>query len=201
MALNLNNINGHSSSSIIVERHSLAWPNRSPSYKTYSRFSGTSRIIPKTCASTCTYETHGLHLTKHAYTYRPTSNFAERDPSASLPFSVARNLRRKTAWMKAQAQHVRNRRCIQEASDHSSLCNSCNSKQPFDGLGSHGFSPMRKRAAFVKDEELKCMLEDRAGTPHISELKQDEDVVTSLHVVELGLVGAVDVMLAGEVWT
>ena len=36
------------------------------------------------------------------------------------------------------------------------------------------------------------MFEDRAGTPHISELRHDEEVLASLNVEELGLVGAAE---------
>lgn len=50
--------------------------------------------------------------------------------------------------------------------------------------------PKRKRAAFVKDEELNCLLEDRAGTPHISELGYDDEVLASLNGEELGIAGA-----------
>jgi hypothetical protein len=60
--------------------------------------------------------------------------------------------------------------------------------------------PKRKRVAFVKDEELNCMVEDRAGTPHISELRYDEEVMASLNVEELGLAGAAEA-LCGSEWS
>lgn len=36
------------------------------------------------------------------------------------------------------------------------------------------------------------MLEDRAGTPHISELRHDEEMLMSPDVEELGMAGAVE---------
>lgn len=53
--------------------------------------------------------------------------------------------------------------------------------------------PKRKWAAFVKEEELNCMLEDRAGTPHISELGYDEEALGGLNVEELCMAGAAQV--------
>jgi hypothetical protein len=47
----------------------------------------------------------------------------------------------------------------------------------------------RQHTALIMDEELNCMLEDRAGTPHISELR-DEEVLASLNTEELGIAGA-----------
>ena len=60
--------------------------------------------------------------------------------------------------------------------------------------------PKRKQAAFVKEEELNCMLEDRAGTPHLSELQHDEDITATLNMEELGLAGQGDLFLAGDVY-
>ncbi|KAF2027999.1 hypothetical protein EK21DRAFT_114346 [Setomelanomma holmii] len=60
--------------------------------------------------------------------------------------------------------------------------------------------PKRKQTIFVQEEELKSMLEARAGTPHISELHFDDDEVQSrMNVEELGLAGAAEVI--GEVKT
>ena len=55
--------------------------------------------------------------------------------------------------------------------------------------------PKRKRVTFVKDEELNYMLEDRAGTPHISELRYDEDFFVSMRVEDLELARAAGELL------
>jgi hypothetical protein len=47
----------------------------------------------------------------------------------------------------------------------------------------------RQHTALIMDEELNCMLEDRAGTPHVSEFR-DEEVLASLNTEELGIAGA-----------
>jgi hypothetical protein len=49
--------------------------------------------------------------------------------------------------------------------------------------------PKRKQCAFVMEEEMEFFREDRAGTPHISELQADEEVMAPLGVEELAMVG------------
>jgi len=88
---------------------------------------------------------------------------------------------------------------MHEYSDNDRAWISRNSEQIFPERPLLEFGPKRKQAAFVKEEELNCMLEDRAGTPHLSELQHDEDVTAALQVEELGLAGKVDTLLAGEI--
>jgi hypothetical protein len=59
---------------------------------------------------------------------------------------------------------------------------------------STSIGPMRKQCAFVKEEEMKFFREDRAGTPHISELQADDDVIAPLSVEELGMGGEVEAL-------
>jgi hypothetical protein len=102
-----------------------------------------------------------------------------------------RSTRRDVAWTKARAQQARNkqmRRDMNVEVPEEPVC------VPTHAVANHA-GPKRRLAAFVKDEELNCMLEDRAGTPHISELQHDEDVFTCLSVEELGLAGDVECMI------
>jgi hypothetical protein len=110
-----------------------------------------------------------------------------------MPPAIARNPRRKLAWMKARAQQARDR-LMQEYSE----CEMATPKIETTQCFSAGMVPKRQRLAFVKEEELNCMLEDRVGTPHISELQLDEDVATHLNIQELGLAGAVDMLVDEE---
>jgi hypothetical protein len=54
--------------------------------------------------------------------------------------------------------------------------------------------PKRKQCAFVKEEEMKWFREDRAGTPHISEIQADDHVIAPLSVEELGMGGEVEAL-------
>jgi hypothetical protein len=62
----------------------------------------------------------------------------------------------------------------------------------------NAIGPGRKQTAFVKDEELECTREDRAGTPHISELQTDDDVIAPFSVEELGMGGEAEAL--AETW-
>lgn len=116
--------------------------------------------------------------------------------STTMSSAVARSPRRRMAWLKAQARYARD--CvIQEYSDLEKSSLPCDSRQPPHLTTSLEPSPKRKQAAFVKDEELNFMLEDRAGTPHLSELQHDEEVTPTLLVEELGMTGAVDPLRVG----
>jgi hypothetical protein len=115
--------------------------------------------------------------------------------SPAMPPAIARNPRRRMAWMKARAQQARDR-LMQDYSNSEMVTPTIETTQCFR----IGMVPKRQRSAFMKVEELDCMLKDRVGTPHISELQLDEDVTAHLHIQELGIAGAVD-MLADEVLT
>ncbi|KAJ4294041.1 Mitochondrial beta-keto-acyl synthase [Kalmusia sp. IMI 367209] len=60
--------------------------------------------------------------------------------------------------------------------------------------------PRRKRSAFVQERELRCLIEDRLGTPHLSELQPGDDVNAQLNVEELSVGGEFAALsIAGEV--
>jgi hypothetical protein len=67
-------------------------------------------------------------------------------------------------------------------------------KQRLQQTDSDSFGPKRKQSVFVKEEELKCFREDRAGTPHISELLVDDDVAAPLSVAELSMGGEAEAL-------
>jgi hypothetical protein len=111
--------------------------------------------------------------------------------------TVARNSHPELTWMKARAQQTRGR-LLHEYSDEEKLKEPYHHAHIFNILVPTGVGPKRQRSAFVKDEELKCMREDRVGTPHISELQHDEDMTVQLDDEELGLAGAVDMLIAKD---
>jgi hypothetical protein len=46
------------------------------------------------------------------------------------------------------------------------------------------------QTAFVKEEDLKCTLEDRMGTPHLSELQSDDELDPLWYAGTTGVVEA-----------
>ncbi|KAF2448172.1 hypothetical protein P171DRAFT_207221 [Karstenula rhodostoma CBS 690.94] len=58
-------------------------------------------------------------------------------------------------------------------------------------LTSEELKPRRKHCAFVQEQELRCLFEDRVGTPHLSELQPGDDVNAQLNVDELSVGGEV----------
>ncbi|OAF99252.1 uncharacterized protein CC84DRAFT_389074 [Paraphaeosphaeria sporulosa] len=58
-------------------------------------------------------------------------------------------------------------------------------------LNSESFKLKRKHCAFVQEQELRCLFEDRVGTPHLSELQPGDDVNAQLNVDELSVGGEV----------
>lgn len=58
--------------------------------------------------------------------------------------------------------------------------------------------PLRKQVAFVKEEEFKCLLVDRVGTLHISELQFDFDIAPLTKAEEMATAGGCDVLLAAQ---
>ena len=51
--------------------------------------------------------------------------------------------------------------------------------------------PMRKHCAFVQEQELKCLFEDRVGTPHLSEMQPGDKMNAQLNIGELSVGGDV----------
>jgi hypothetical protein len=123
--------------------------------------------------------------------FQPASHNYEATKPSDKP---ERRTRRDVAWTKARAQQARNKQMRKDTDSEVSEEPRHEVRAPIHAMMNH-IGPKRRRAAFVKDEELNCMLEDRAGTPHISELQHDEDVFTSLSVEELGLAGDVESMV------
>ncbi|RAR13036.1 high affinity nickel transport protein nic1 [Stemphylium lycopersici] len=51
----------------------------------------------------------------------------------------------------------------------------------------HGARPKRNRVTLVQEEEMNSFREDRAGTPHMSELLAEDNIVKAFSVEELGM--------------
>jgi hypothetical protein len=123
----------------------------------------------------------------------PTSQkrvrYMEGKDLSSMPPTVA--------WMKARAQQTRDR-LLREYSDDEKPHQSFEPAQTFNEITPTKMGPKRQRSTFVKDEELKCMLEDRVGTPHISELQHDENITVHLDIEELGLAGEANLLITDE---
>jgi hypothetical protein len=148
--------------------------------------SAKSRNISYTCSIA---ETTCAH--RHCAPFSTPKHTKEK-LSPAMPPAMARNSQRRMAWMKTRAQQARDRP-MQDYSD-SDTATPIIETAPCFGVR---MVPKRQRSAFVKEEELNCMLEDRVGTAHISELQLDEDVTAHLNIQELGMAGAID-MLADE---
>jgi hypothetical protein len=115
--------------------------------------------------------------------------------TAMIPPAITRSPRRKLAWTKARIQHARDHERATSGSDTQEMPSE---PERLEEAGATSFGPMRKQSAFVKDEELMSLFEDRVGTPHISELRLDDDVSAHLNVEELGIAGEVEALLGGE---
>jgi hypothetical protein len=133
----------------------------------------------------------------------PTSDCDHFFDTATIPPALANNPKLRGILMKARAQYARNRRlqtfAFSPEKDEST--NMTIDRTDINLLDSKG--PKRKHSTFVKEQELKCFLEDRAGTPHISNLQMDDDVSAQLNVEELSVGGDIAVidtegMLLGE---
>jgi hypothetical protein len=108
--------------------------------------------------------------------------------------AIARDPRRKTGWLKARVQHERDQKrryCCD--SEMGGVLIETENRAVFNAIG-----PGCKQTAFVKDEELECTREDLAGTPHISELQTDDDVIAPFSMEELGMSGEAEAL--AETW-
>ncbi|KAF2794641.1 hypothetical protein K505DRAFT_274812, partial [Melanomma pulvis-pyrius CBS 109.77] len=97
--------------------------------------------------------------------------------------SIVRHDDHRTNWVKARAHYARDR-SLRSCSpgnrdDFPSPDPASRNAVRFD------IRPKRKHSAFVLEEELKCQYEDRVGTPHLSELEPDDDVIRQLNVEAL----------------
>ncbi|KAF2248371.1 hypothetical protein BU26DRAFT_332241 [Trematosphaeria pertusa] len=119
----------------------------------------------------------------------PTSNYNHSADTPAIPPALARDPRRRNAWLKARAQYARDRELRRVVTDPN--MESSPEPEAITKNAPADFGPKRKRSAFVKEQELKCLIEDRVGTPHISELQADDDVSAQLNVEELKVGGEV----------
>lgn len=107
----------------------------------------------------------------------------------TMPPALDHDPRRRKAWLKARAQYARDRK-LRKSPDSHDMDIACEpnwiAQQAFVDLG-----PKRKQSTFIKEQELKCLIEDRVGTPHVSELQADDDVIAQLRVEELSVGGEV----------
>lgn len=65
-------------------------------------------------------------------------------------------------------------------------------------LTSENLQPKRKHCAFVQEQELRCLFEDRVGTPHLSELQPGDDVNAQLNIDELSVGGEIAALSVAE---
>ncbi|KAF1847424.1 uncharacterized protein K460DRAFT_363498 [Cucurbitaria berberidis CBS 394.84] len=128
--------------------------------------------------------------TRQLRTPSPASNCNHSVGTCAMPPAISRDSRRKTAWLKSRAQYAHDRKLQRYSTPES-----CEVLQEPDRNCSNDFGPIRKQSVFVKEEELKCLLEDRAGTPHISELQPDDDINTQLDIEELGMGDVIEVLV------
>ncbi|KAF2675732.1 hypothetical protein K458DRAFT_206049 [Lentithecium fluviatile CBS 122367] len=122
----------------------------------------------------------------------PTSDYHHAVDVLPIPRALAHDPRRIKAFLKARAQYARDKDTRRfSAGPAMSVCKEpeASPKQSLVDLG-----PKRKHSAFVKEEELKCLMEARVGTPHISELQADDDVSAQLKVEELSVASEVAAM-------
>ncbi|KAJ4355712.1 Mitochondrial beta-keto-acyl synthase [Didymosphaeria variabile] len=90
---------------------------------------------------------------------------------------------------KVRAQYLRERSCRSASVpiEQSTVA----SAGSFPVLTSEELRPKRKHCTFVQEQELKCLFEDRVGTPHLSERQPGDDVNAQLDVDELSVGGEV----------
>lgn len=127
---------------------------------------------------------------------RRESPIAQRQHSTKIdskPQATSRDRRRRST--KARAQYLRNR-----SSRSTSVLSEVPPAARADGLpllNSEEIRIKHKHCAVVQEQELKCLFEDRAGTPHASELQPSDEVNVQLNVDELSVGGAVAALSIG----
>jgi hypothetical protein len=99
-------------------------------------------------------------------------------------------------WAKAQAHYARDRN-FRSCSPRNQ-----NDKEEVSSSTTDGalidLSPKRKHSTPVVEEELKCQLEDRVGTPHPCTFEPDDDEVLSQLNLEILKVGSELAVLEDE---
>ena len=103
---------------------------------------------------------------------------------------MARDVRREMGWLKARVQHERDRKRGRVLNiEMSNYLFKTEERTIPEVIG-----PERKQITFVKEEDREYVREDRAGTPHISELQADDDLFPPSDVEELSMGGEVDAL-------
>ncbi|RYN82145.1 putative 3-oxoacyl-[acyl-carrier-protein] synthase [Alternaria alternata] len=96
---------------------------------------------------------------------------------------MARDVRREMDWLKARVQHERDRKRGRVLNiEMSNYLFKTEERTIPEVIG-----PERKQITFVKEEDREYIREDRAGTPHISELQADDDLFPPSDVEELSV--------------
>jgi hypothetical protein len=116
--------------------------------------------------------------------------------SPALPRAFTRESRRRNAWLKARAQYARDQ-AARRISSSPTIC-TCSSPHVGPEQALTDVGPKRKHSVFVQEEEIKFLVEDRVGTPHISEIQADDDVSPQLNVEELSVANEVAAQDTGE---
>ncbi|PSN73857.1 hypothetical protein BS50DRAFT_1984 [Corynespora cassiicola Philippines] len=128
----------------------------------------------------------------------PASKYSHSIDAPTMPKALSRDPRRRAAWLKARAQYARDQQNRQSPVDDDDVDVWPDQPANHPPMGIPDYGPKRKHSAFVKEQELQFLIEDRVGTPHISELHLDDDVSAQAVVEELGIVGAVAALVSPE---
>ena len=103
----------------------------------------------------------------------------------------------KINWSKAQAHYARDRRLRSCSPRDQNDLSGTDFKAGAQQSDQIIFGPKRKHSAFVIEEELKCQIEDRVGTPHPSDVRSDEDMTPQMNMEEFEMGGKVSTYEAG----
>ena len=113
--------------------------------------------------------------------------------TTSVSSSKMHHARRPMNWAKAQAHYARDRNlrsCSPRNQDDMEEASPSTTDATLVDIG-----PKRKHSTSVFEEELKCQLEDRVGTPHPCTFKPDDDeVLTQLDLEPLRVGGELVVL-------
>ncbi|KAF2270290.1 hypothetical protein CC78DRAFT_528767 [Lojkania enalia] len=121
----------------------------------------------------------------------------EESPTTSMPAPIVRDSRRWASWVKARAQYARDRSARRSSPEQLETMSQDLASAP-EGEQSVDIGPRRKLSAFVKEEELKFQLDERVGTPHLSELLPGDDVPTQPGADELSMSGKIAALEEAE---
>lgn len=149
--------------------------------------------LPRVIATRNGYQEANIKLSRDSI---PTATFdvTVRPMSGQRAFGISRRDRRRRI-LKAKVQHLHDR-----TARSGSMLASVNVAANAGGssiIYSEEVKPKRKHCAFVQEQELECLFEDRVGTPHVSELQPGDDVNAQPNVDELSVGGSVAAFSSG----